>query len=132
MGHQRGPILMAFNSGLYSGTKDNAFLWKLIENTPKTGTVITQNHLGYIFSRQKAYNFNNEMCKMRGWNPDYIVFDLRKDQNPNNFATLGEDLMRQHAKTFLDNKEEFKTIFHEGEMYILKRTAPLPLKDSCQ
>ena len=64
---------------------------------------------------------------MRSYEPDYIVFDLRDQQNPNYFFPVGEEKFRKHTEIFLSRKHEYDVYHKQGEQYILKKKPGLKL-----
>lgn len=121
----KGPLVSTFIPDFYKGTSNNAFMWQLIKHVPTDGSIMTMNHLGYIFARQKAVLFNKDMCTVRRIQPDYIVFDLREGQNPNNYFPVGQADFANLTKTLLARPHEYAITYQQGDQYILKRKIPL-------
>lgn len=125
--HMKGPIVSTLIPDFYKGTTNNVFLWNVINKTPTDGSIMTMNHFGYIFSKQKTYLFNKDMCSVRRMEPDYIVFDIRDQQNPNYFFPVGEEEFRKLTKIFLERKHEYDVYYNQGDQYILKKKPGLKL-----
>lgn len=78
-----GPFLLATNVDFYKHTKNFVFLDKMIKLVPKENvTVMTQNNLAVRFTHQKVWLLKKDYG---GYRPDYILLDIRKGQNPNDF-----------------------------------------------
>ncbi|MEO6509037.1 MAG: DUF2079 domain-containing protein, partial [Patescibacteria group bacterium] len=119
---KRGPLLLVFNPAFYQTTRDNAFEWELVKNVPKDGTVMTQNHLSYMFTHQGSFLFPspNKLNDLIKINPMYIVVDFRDGQNPNDFFPLDKD----QTKKLVDDlvaKEIYSVYFQKGTMFIYKK-----------
>jgi hypothetical protein len=111
---------MVYNAAFYQTTKNNSYLWNDLKKVPKDGTVITQNHIAYIFAHQGAYLFPDHMYYINRVNQTYIVVDFRDGQNPNNYFPLGEENMRNMIKQLVD-QGKYKEYYHEGSFYIYKK-----------
>lgn len=110
-----GPLALAYNPAFYNHTKDFAFLNNLVKKIPNNASVMTQNNLASHFTHQKVFllkdNYDN-------YKPEYIVVDLRNEQNPNNFfgtkniLTIVE-LLRKDSK--------YELIYQTKEQFIYRR-----------
>src|SRR3990167_6584746 len=118
---QRGPILLVFNPGFYQTTVNNEFLWKFVDKVPKTGSIMTQNHLGYAFSHQPVYLFPSKTWHFPSINTDYIVVDLRLGQNANNYFPIGEELLRELIPDLIKSNR-YDIFYSNGTQYILKKS----------
>ena len=119
--YQRGPILLVFNPGFYQTTVNNEFLWKFVDKVPKTGSIMTQNHLGYAFSHQPVYLFPSKTWHFPSINTDYIVVDLRLGQNANNYFPIGEELLRELIPDLIKSNR-YDIFYSNGTQYILKKS----------
>jgi len=117
---QRAPIFMVFNKGFYQTTQNNKFLWKLIEATPHDGSIMTQNHLGVPFSQYPVYPLSENFKDLEKIKPDYLVYDLRDGQNPNNFFPSTEENWKEIIGEAIESAQ-YKEYFKDGSLYILKR-----------
>ena len=120
----RGPLSLVFNKAFYQTTRDNAFLWDdLVNKTPKDGSVMTQNHLAYIYTHQTSYILPTpkHINQIDIFKPKYIVLDFREGQNPNNYFPLTKEQTMEVMSVLLLTKE-YKVIYEKGTMYILKRS----------
>lgn len=109
-----GPLALAYNPAFYAHTKDFVFLDNLVTKIPKSASVMTQNNLASHFTHQKVFILREDYDDYK---PEYIVVDLRQDQNVNNFygtsnITAIMKLLRKDLKYELiyQTKEQF--IFH--------------------
>ncbi len=116
----RGPLLLVFNRDFYQVTKNNAFLWELVEKTPRDGRIMTQNHLAYAFSHDDVYLFPTYLHELRQINPKYIVYDIREGQNPNNHFPISSGLIEEFANTLIKSGE-YQVYFQKNTMNILKK-----------
>lgn len=112
-----GPFLLGFNPVFYQHKKNFKFLDKPISLIPKNAKVAAQHNLTSRFFHQEVFILRP------GWeefNPDYIIFDLRPGQNPNNFLGIKEEEKEAFFDSVLKNPK-YKVIYHEGDQYVLKR-----------
>jgi len=109
-----GPFALAYNPAFYNHTKNFQFLEQLINKVPKDATVMTQNNLAARFTHQQVYLLRENYQQ---YAPEYIVFDVREGQNPNNF--LGVEDAVQILEN-VQNDETYQILFHEGNQYIFK------------
>lgn len=122
----KGPILLPFLKDFYQTTKNNKFLWNLVKHTPRDGSIMTQNHLAYIYAHNDVYLLPNEvnmiatLKTLQAINPKYIVYDLRQGQNPNNYFPISERKTKDITTSVVALKL-YKIFYNEGSMYILKR-----------
>lgn len=119
---KRGPLLLVFNKAFYQTTTNNSFLWKLVKKTPQDGSVMTQNHLEYIFAHQGVFPLTSDSKLLKKEDPKYIVVDLRQGQNPNNYFPIDEAQTKELIQTLLE-KKVYSIYFQEGTMYILKKSS---------
>jgi uncharacterized membrane protein len=125
---QRGPLLLVTNPAFYQTTKDNAFEWEFVKKIPRDGTIMTQNHLAYIFAHQGAYLMPDKYhyfdeYHVEHFTPvkqEYIAVDLREGQNPNNYFPLGEGGTKEMIQDLVA-KKQYKIIYHKDAEYILKK-----------
>ncbi len=110
-----GPLGLAYNKVFYTHTKDFIFLDKLVKKIPKNASVMTQNNLAAHFTHQKVWLLR---WNYREYKPDYILIDMRKGQNSNNFFgtvnfnTIASDLM---------GDVKYEIIYKSLEQYLFKR-----------
>lgn len=109
-----GPLALSYNKAFYAHTKDFAFLNQLIQHVPTHGSVMTSNNLAphFIHTHQSVYLFR---MNYQQFAPDYIVFDLRPGQNPNNTYGI-QDQMRLFQAVSKDGL--YKLFYHAGDEYI--------------
>lgn len=117
---QRAPVLLVTNKSFYQNTQNNAFLWKLVEATPWDGKVMTQNHLGLPLSQRPTYILARSYKELMSVDPDYIVYDLREGQNPNNFFPSNEEDWKMIVNQATESGK-YEQYFQEGELFILKK-----------
>lgn len=118
----RGPLQQVFIiPDFYKITKDNAFIWELINHTPKTGTIITMNHLGFPLSDRNVFQFPRNYKDLTTIKPDYIVYDKRQEQSLANFIPFSsfEEYITFIKKLESDNR--YNIYFKKGSLVILQR-----------
>lgn len=110
----RGPFALAYNAAFYAHTKDFIFLNDLVKRIPNNVSVMTQNNLASRFTHQKVFILRRDYGNYK---PEYIILDLRKGQNPNDFFGTKDisaimELLRKDSRYELiyQTKEQF--IFH--------------------
>lgn len=110
-----GPLALAYNPAFYAHTKDFIFLDNLVKKIPNNASVMTQNNLASHFTHQKVFilraDYNN-------YKPQYIVVDLRQNQNANNFFGTKDilaivELLRKDSK--------YELIYKTKEQFIFRR-----------
>lgn len=116
----KGPLMMVFNKGFYQTTKNNAFLWELVKNTPKDGVIMAQSHLGLAYSEYQVVPLERNYKELIKVQPDYIAFDLRDGQNPNNYEPSTEVKFKNTVDELLA-KNAYYSIYQEGTLHILKK-----------
>lgn len=117
----RGPLALVYNRGFYGITENNRFLWDFLQNVPKEGTIMTQNHLGLALAQydvQPICTIYNEFLSMP---PDYLVYDLREGQNPNNFFPSTEEEFRLFTQNLI-HQNYYRIKYQQDEQYILEKT----------
>jgi uncharacterized membrane protein len=83
--HQRvlhGPLGLSYNPDFYRHTANFKFLNDFVAVVPQKASVMTQNHLAVRFTHQELYLVNE---KYPDFQPQYIILDLRPEQNPIDF-----------------------------------------------
>ena len=120
----RGPLLLVLNKDFYANTKNNQFLWDFLSRVPKEGKIMTQNHFGYPLDHSSVYEIVTKCDKLQEINPDYVVVDLRPDQNPNNFVPITHDRTQKWIEYILQ-RGDFKIYYQDGQNYILQKIRPI-------
>lgn len=110
-----GPLALAYNPAFYAHTKDFVFLDNLVAKIPSNVSVMTQNNLASHFTHQKVFLLRDDYGNYK---PEYIVVDLRKDQNANNFygtknISVIMELLRKDPK--------YELIYKTKEQFIFQR-----------
>ena len=112
----RGPLALSYNMSFYTHTKNFQFLNNLVSQIPPDVTVMTQNNLASHFTHQK--NIWVLKDNYESYKPDYIVLDLRTEQNINNFFPTKNP-------AFILNKlihdKDYLSVYDNGNQYIFKR-----------
>lgn len=113
-----GPFGLVYNKAFYEHTKNFKFLDDLIAQVPKDQnvSVTAQNNLLGRFSHHKKIKLlRTDYYKYK---TDYILFDLRAGQNPNNFFMNEKDVV----KTFeaVKEDEDYEMIYKSGDQYAFK------------
>lgn len=116
----KGPLLLVFNRDFYAVTQKNAFLWELVEKTPRDGRIMTQNHLGLMFAHDDVVPMETRPYIFVELHPKYIVYDLRRGQNPNNYFPLTE-IDTIHFMESLLSRNAYTIYYQNGSRYILKK-----------
>lgn len=95
-----GPLGLSYNPAFYRHSKDFAFLQTLIDRIPPGATVMTQNNVASHLTHQPVMLFRADYSPFL---PDFVIFDLREGQNPNNlFPQNRETLVRLREKLSSD------------------------------
>jgi len=114
----RSPFALVYNPAFYTHTKDFAFLDILIKQVPQNVSVMAQNNLAGRFTHQKVWlireNYNY-------YKPDYIVFDLRPDQSPNDFFGFVTINNMVKVKNLLTLDKSYQLVYNTDYQYIFKR-----------
>lgn len=114
----RGPFGLAYNPVFYAHTQNFRYLDELIKKVPENATVAAQNNLAPKFLRHAQVWILRENYKDN--RPDYIVFDLREGQSPNNF--LGAKDINKILEDVVNNKQ-YRLLFNKNQQYIFKRVS---------
>lgn len=117
----RGPLQQVYIPAFYSVTKDNAFLWELIEKVPKKGKIATMNHLGFALADRDVYQLPLTITQLHTLDPDYVVYDKRREQSPANILPFSsfDDYLE-----FIDELEKdtgYRVYFSKGILRILQK-----------
>lgn len=110
-----GPLGLSYNPAFYTHSKDFEFLNVLVRQVPKDATVMTQNNIASHLTHQTVWLFRDNY---QSYKPEYIVFDLRPDQNPNDFFGGGD--VSSIYKTVSQDKQ-YEVIFATDYQFIFKR-----------
>ncbi|MCM8820308.1 MAG: DUF2079 domain-containing protein, partial [Candidatus Omnitrophica bacterium] len=105
-----GPFLLAFNPVFYKHKYNFEYLEEPISLIPKNAKVAAQHNLTSRFFHQEVFILRP------GWesfDPDFILFDLREGQNPNNFLGLDFEKKDQFFETILKNPN-YKVIYQKN------------------
>lgn len=111
-----GPFGLTYNPIFYQHTKVFSFLDKMVAVVPNNTSVTAPNNLVTRFTHQESYIlrplFNQKQT-------DYVLFDLRKGQNPYSLY-MGEESL---YKTFelVKNNTSYDLIYHQGDQYVFKK-----------
>jgi uncharacterized membrane protein len=117
----RGPLQQVYIPAFYSVTKDNAFLWELIDKVPKKGKVATMNHLGFALADRDVYQIPLTIAQLHKLDPDYVVYDKRREQSPANilsFSTFDEYFRFIDA---LEKDKGYTVYYAKGTLRILEK-----------
>lgn len=112
----RGPFGLSYNPAFYAHTKDFTFLDKAVKKIPSNTSVMAQNNLATRFSHQKVWLLQEGNYKVK--KPDYIIFDKRPGQNPNNYFTI-DNLDAILAE--LTEDPDYQLFYQDGDVYIFKK-----------
>ena len=123
----RGPLQQVYIPAFYSVTKDNAFLWELINKVPKQGKIATMNHLGFALADRDVYQLPLTITQLRTLDPDYVVYDKRREQSPANILSFSsfDDYLE-----FIEELEKdtgYKVYFSKGTLRILQKVSSTKL-----
>lgn len=119
--HIKAPLLLVINPDFYRSTPRNQFLWDFISHVPPEGRIMTMNHLGVPFSRQGVVPFAHNPDELIDYDPDYVVYDLREGQNPNNFNPYPEAYVQQMVQDLQDSGA-YEVYYQSGDQFILKKS----------
>lgn len=110
-----GPLGLAYNKEFYRHSNDFNFLNNLVNKVPKSASVMTQNNLAVRFTHQNLamvkYNYSS-------FKPDYILLDLRKGQNPNDFFTI-HNIQGIFEKVRAD--KNYELVYNTKEQFLFKK-----------
>lgn len=120
---QRSPVLSVINRGFYATTASNAFLWDLVAAAPDAEFMMVQNHLGLPLADRSPRMLAQNMVELFDREPEYLVFDTRDQQNPNNFFPSSPDRWLRTTAA-LEQSGLYSPYFSEGSLKILERTYP--------
>lgn len=111
----KSPVLLFTNKVFYQNTKNHEFLNRLIEHIPEDGIVMAQTNIAAKLGYRKVYMLRENYAD---FNPDYIVFDMRAGQEPNNFLNIEDP-----AKLFdaIEADPKYELLYREGDQRIYKR-----------
>ena len=117
----RGPLQQVYIPAFYSVTKDNAFLWELIDKVPKQGKIAAMNHLGFALADRDVYQLPLTITQLHTLDPDYVVYDKRREQSPANILSFSsfDDYLE-----FIEELEKdtgYKVYFSKGTLRILQK-----------
>jgi uncharacterized membrane protein len=117
----RGPLHQVVISDFYNVTRDNSFLWELIDKTPRDSVVMTMNHLGFALADRDVHQLTSDTETFKRINPEYIVYDKRSDQSPANILPFMNFDEYFEFIELLENDSRFVPYFEKGTLKILKR-----------
>lgn len=110
-----GPLALSYNPAFYSHTRNFEFLNTLISKIPKNASVMAQNNIAPHFTRQKVYLFRDEYYL---YQPDYILLDLRPQQNLNNFFGV-KNLEKTLERLLID--PDYVIVYKTQYQFIFKK-----------
>lgn len=111
----KSPALLFTNKAFYQNTKNHEFLDRLIQHIPEDGVVMAQTNIAAKLAYRKVYFLRENYSD---FNPDYIVIDARKGQEPNNF--LGIKNYEALIKT-LEIDPNYTVLYKQGDQRIYKK-----------
>lgn len=112
----RGPLALSYNISFYSHTKDFNFLNDLISKVPPSSSVMAQNNLASHLTHQKDIWVLKD--DYESYKPEYIVLDMRKGQNINDFfPTSSPSIILQN----LLHDKNYLTIYNNGNQYVFRK-----------
>lgn len=112
----KGALGLATNPVYYQHTKDFIYLDKLVSRIPSNTSIATQNNLASHFITQKAFILREGIVEK--YKPDYVLFDLRDGQNPNNFLGI------QDTKKLLQSirtNPNYLIVYQDNTQYVFKK-----------
>jgi uncharacterized membrane protein len=114
-----GPLGLAYHPEFYKNTPRQKFLNDFVARVPPEGSVMTQNHLSvHLMNRQeRVYLFKDKYWL---YQPDYIVFELREGQNPNNFWPSHRWVIEEAVEK-LKKDERYQLIYHQNDQYLFEK-----------
>lgn len=115
-----GPYGLVYNPAFHAQTKKFGFIDDMMKVVPKdtSVSVMSQNNLLGRFSHHDKIKLLSLDYKKH--NVDYILFDLRAGQNPNNYLFLTES---QFKKIFeiVKKDEDYEMIYGKGDQFAFRR-----------
>lgn len=96
------PLNMAINRVFWQELGQKNDFFKEIAKIPQKGTIMSQNNLlsHFVKRKEEVYLFSGDYKK----NPDIIVFETTKDQNPNNFYPTDEKAVKAAIEQLIRDK----------------------------
>jgi uncharacterized membrane protein len=111
----KSPALLFINPAFYAHTQSSAFLDRLISQIPDEGTVMAQHNIAARLAYRKVFMLRNYY---EPFDPDFIVFDTRDGQEPNNFLGVGQ--WDEFVETVV-NDPDYELYYDQGEQFIYKK-----------
>lgn len=111
-----GPLGLAYNRAFYQHSNDFEFLERLVAAIPPNASVMTQNNLAAHLTHQQVWLSRDNY---QDYSPDYVVFDLRSEQNPNNFYASSRYL--ELVVENLKKDSNYKILFQNGNQWLFAR-----------
>lgn len=118
--HLDSPFRLALLSDFYKHSHSFTFLDTLVQKVPHDGLVMSQANLAPRLVDRDLVMLRIEYEK---YNPDWIVVDTRKDQNPNNFygATRPGASYPDEVFEKLSTDQNYEIFYQQGEQIIYKK-----------
>lgn len=115
-----GPFALAYNPAFYNHTRDFSFLNELVNKVPMNSIVMTQNNLAshFINKEKRVYLLSLDYQQKK---PEYIIFDMRDGQNPNDFFDIGPDKAKK-LLNFIREDNCYTKFYSSDSQFIYKRT----------
>lgn len=115
-----GPYGLLFNKAFYDQTKKFVFLDEMMKVVPKdtSVSVMAQNNLLGRFSHHEKIKLLSKDYKIH--DIDYILFDLRAGQNPNNYLFLTEEQFHAIFKAVQKDKD-YESVYAKGDQYVFRK-----------
>lgn len=120
----KSPLLLFFNPAFYAHTKTAAFLDRLLSHLPPEGTVMAQHNLAARLAHRRVFILRDAY---KEFSPDYLVFDTRSGQEPNNFFGLSEWEKLIEAIT---HDPDYQLYYTQGEQFIYQKKSHAPSNQS--
>jgi uncharacterized membrane protein len=110
-----GPFLLATNQTFYQDSNNFKFLDTMVKQIPANASVMTQNDLAIRFTHQDVRLISTDYQNSK---PDYILFDLRPGQNPNNYFGINNI---NNIFKIVSQDTNYKNIYHTQYQFIFER-----------
>lgn len=114
-----GPFALAYNPTFYRHTNDFEFLNKMVQKVPANSSVMTQNNLASHFTHQPVYLLRMTYEEFK---PDYILIDVRPEQNANNFFGASADFQFEKFIRKVSEDKCYRTIYKTKHQFIFKKS----------
>lgn len=113
-----GPLGLSYNRAFYRHSGEFGFLNTLIDRVPAGASVMTQNNLAAHFTHQPVMLFRLDYTPFM---PDYVIFDLRSGQNPNNMFPQNMEILTD-LRDKITHDSLYRSIYETNDQAVFEKT----------